>query len=245
VRTASMVADASGSLGRAEEPAHRTAPQEAPPAGPHAILVTAGVSPREARTAKPIASEGDNAANDDDSASLRVAAVAPTAKPASSPLRSAVKPSVPAPAPPPLDQRTPGQLDWVKGPDGGAAHPKAKITLRAVDTPRPPVERPNAQKETAVAAPATVQDDDASEVTGGWAIQVGASADLAKANALLIRAREENRLTLASAKPIAEKVRKGEDTFYRARFAGLDSASAESACRSLKRNGFSCFTARD
>jgi D-alanyl-D-alanine carboxypeptidase len=246
-RTASMVADASGSLGRAEEPAHRAAPQEAPPARPHAILVTAGVSPREARTAEPIVSEGDNAANDDDSASLRVAAVAPTAKPAPSPLRSAVKPSVPAPAPPPQDQRTPGQLGWAKGSDDGAAHPKAKITLRAVDTPRPPVERPNAQKETAVAAraPATVQDDDASDVTGGWAIQVGASADLAKANALLIRAREENRSTLASAKPITQKVRKGEDTFYRARFAGLDSASAESACRSLKRNGFSCFTARD
>ena len=32
---------------------------------------------------------------------------------------------------------------------------------------------------------------------------------------------------------------------YRARFAGLDSASAEAACRSLKRTGFSCFTAHD
>jgi D-alanyl-D-alanine carboxypeptidase len=40
-------------------------------------------------------------------------------------------------------------------------------------------------------------------------------------------------------------VRKGEDTFYRARFAGLDPVSAESACRALKRNGFSCFAAHD
>jgi D-alanyl-D-alanine carboxypeptidase len=40
-------------------------------------------------------------------------------------------------------------------------------------------------------------------------------------------------------------VRKGEDTFYRARFAGLDPATAESACRALKRNGFSCFAAHD
>ena len=56
---------------------------------------------------------------------------------------------------------------------------------------------------------------------------------------------ERNRSTLASAKPITEKVRKGDATLYRARFAGLDSASAEAACRSLKRTGFSCFPAHD
>ena len=65
-------------------------------------------------------------------------------------------------------------------------------------------------------------------------IQIGATDDPAKANALLIRARERNRSTLASAKPVTEKVRKGDDTVYRARFAMLDSTSAESACRSLK-----------
>ena len=62
---------------------------------------------------------------------------------------------------------------------------------------------------------------------GGWMIQIGATDDLAKANALLIRARAQNRSTLASAKPVTEKVRKGDDTIYRARFAVLDSASAE------------------
>ena len=76
-------------------------------------------------------------------------------------------------------------------------------------------------------------------------IQIGATDNEAKANALLNKAREHNRQALAAAKPVAEKVRRGEDTFYRARFAGLDSASAESACRSLKRSGFSCFAARD
>ena len=76
-------------------------------------------------------------------------------------------------------------------------------------------------------------------------IQIGATDDPAKANALLIRARAQNRTTLASAKPVTEMVRKGQDTIYRARFAGLDFASAESACRSLKRNGFSCFAAHD
>ena len=78
-------------------------------------------------------------------------------------------------------------------------------------------------------------------------IQIGATDDAAKASALLARARgatDQRRVSLA-AKPITQKVQKGEDTFYRARFAGLDPASAESACRSLKRNGFSCFAAPD
>ena len=77
-------------------------------------------------------------------------------------------------------------------------------------------------------------------------IQIGATDDAAKANALLDPgAASGTARSSASAKPVTEKVRKGEDTFYRARFAGLDSASAESACRSLKRNGFSCFAAHD
>ncbi len=77
-------------------------------------------------------------------------------------------------------------------------------------------------------------------------IQIGATDDAAKASALLDKARLRGRALLASAKPVTEKVRKGEDTFYRARFAGLDSAAtAETACRSLKRDGFSCFAARD
>ena len=53
-------------------------------------------------------------------------------------------------------------------------------------------------------------------------IQIGAPDNLAKANALLIRARERNPSTLASAKPLTEKVRKGDATLYRARFAGLE-----------------------
>ena len=89
-------------------------------------------------------------------------------------------------------------------------------------------------------------DGDTDDASGrGWMIQIGAPENLAKANALLSRARERNRSTLASAKPVTEKVRKGDATLYRARFAVLDSASAEAACRSLKRTGFSCFPAHD
>ncbi len=101
--------------------------------------------------------------------------------------------------------------------------------------------------ETTAAARAPAESDDGEDAGNkkGWVIQIGATDDVAKANALLDKARQRSRSILASAKPVTEKVRKGEDTFYRARFAGLDSASAETACRSLKRDGFSCFAARD
>ena len=59
-------------------------------------------------------------------------------------------------------------------------------------------------------------------------IQIGATDDPDKANDLLTRARERNRSTLAVAKPFTEKVQKGDDTLYRARFAVLDAALARS-----------------
>ena len=109
----------------------------------------------------------------------------------------------------------------------------------------PPLGRPQMLADTK-RGPAPAQDGEDSAAAGaGWMIQIGAPENLAKANALLSRARERNPSTLASARPLTEKVRKGNATLYRARFAGLDSDSAQAACRSLKRIGFSCFTAHD
>ena len=108
----------------------------------------------------------------------------------------------------------------------------------------PPLGRPQIRRQQ-TAAGARSRRDSSAAAGAGWMIQIGAPENLAKANALLSRARERNRSTLASAKPLTEKVRKGDATLYRARFAVLDSASAEAACRSLKRTGFSCFTAHD
>ena len=110
----------------------------------------------------------------------------------------------------------------------------------------PPLGRPRTRLRTSPVqrAPPKKTSDNDSE-TRGWMIQIGAPENPAKANALLDpRARTEPfdaRLRQA----LTEKVRKGDATLYRARFAGLDSASAEAACRSLKRTGFSCFPAHD
>ena len=39
----------------------------------------------------------------------------------------------------------------------------------------------------------------------------------------------------------SQPVSKGGATLYRARFSGFDEGNAQSVCKSLKRDGFSCF----
>ena len=128
------------------------------------------------------------------------------------------------------------------------ARPSKKIQARlaAASALVMPPDRPQTEGEERRSEPPSGQDEATDDApAGGWMIQIGAPDSLAKANALLTRARERNRSTLAAAKPVTERVRKGDATLYRARFAVLDSASADAACRSLRRNGFSCFPAHD
>ena len=77
----------------------------------------------------------------------------------------------------------------------------------------------------------------------GWSIQIGATDNVEKANALLARAR--GAVHLAAAKSYTEKVQKGSATLYRARFAGLETDQAQTACKQLKRSGFACFATKD
>ena len=87
-------------------------------------------------------------------------------------------------------------------------------------------------------------DEPTATIRSGWIIQIGATDDIAKAKELLSRAKDRSR-AVARAHAFTEKVQKGKDTLYRARFAGLQEASAESACRELKRSGFACFTMKN
>jgi D-alanyl-D-alanine carboxypeptidase len=222
-RTATMVADASP----AEATQARPEPQVEPPVRPRPAPVEASVQRVSAAPSAEVG-EGDNAAGDDEG-------------PAPQPM---LKASAPAPASG-AAQPTAADLGFVKGPD--AAKPYTKIQARLTpDAPRRPPGNPQSIDDNRdQARPSTPGEgtDDAS--ARGWMIQIGAPDNLVEANALLTRARERNPSTLASAKPVTEKVRKGDATLYRARFAVLDSASAEAACRSLKRTGFSCFPAHD
>ena len=112
------------------------------------------------------------------------------------------------------------------------------------DAPRPPADIKSAKavpvtaiaKEAAAAKPVIA--------ANGWVIQLGATDNESKAKEMLARAKEKSRSTLAKASPFTEKVQKGGATLYRARFAGFDSDAAQAACKSLKRDGFSCFASR-
>jgi D-alanyl-D-alanine carboxypeptidase len=139
---------------------------------------------------------------------------------------------------------TAADLAMPKSPAKTSAKIRARLAAASALV-MPPLGRPQSPAEADRPGRASQQDADNDDSAARVMIQIGAPDNLAKANALLTRARERNRSTLAAAKPLTQKVRKGDATLYRARFAGLDSASAEAACRSLKRTGFSCFTAHD
>ena len=87
--------------------------------------------------------------------------------------------------------------------------------------------------------------DPARPTRPGWMIQIGATEDADKANQLLSRARSQLQGFPTNARAFTEKVQKGKETLYRARFAGLEEDSAESACKALKRSGFACFTTKN
>ena len=101
----------------------------------------------------------------------------------------------------------------MKGPNGEPAPGEPQA---ARPTPPAKVEaRLIAPKETTIAAraPAQVEARDGAAANAGWMIQIGATDDPGKANALLIRARAQNRSTLASAKPVTEKIGKGTGAY--------------------------------
>jgi D-alanyl-D-alanine carboxypeptidase len=79
----------------------------------------------------------------------------------------------------------------------------------------------------------------------GWVIQIGAFPDEEQARRQLTSAKSLAKHLLASRDPITQPVVKGEQTLYRARFAGFDKESAEAACRYLKRKSLACLALKD
>jgi len=132
----------------------------------------------------------------------------------------------------------PSNMHWVQGPPGVAStSPAPKVVLASAqqDT-MPTASLPAAKVKTPEIAP---------PAHTGWMIQIGAADDQTKATELLNRAKSESKGILASASPFTEKVQKGDQTLYRARFAGLEADEAESACKRLKKSGFACFTTKN
>jgi D-alanyl-D-alanine carboxypeptidase len=80
---------------------------------------------------------------------------------------------------------------------------------------------------------------------GGWLIQVGAFDGEDEAKQHLSNAQLKAPTMLAAADPFTERVKKGDKAFYRARFAGLDKAMAEAACKQLKRSDIECIAVKN
>lgn len=135
-----------------------------------------------------------------------------------------------------------------------SATPGAKSTMR-VAMVEPPV-RPRLESGLSVLPKSSSKNDSVAKTEAapvaagrpagsGWVIQIGATDDAGKAAALLAKAKSQKAALLASAHPFTETVRKGNETLYRARFAGLEESKAEAACKALKSSGFNCFASRN
>lgn len=80
---------------------------------------------------------------------------------------------------------------------------------------------------------------------GGWLIQIGAYEGEDEAKQHLSAAQTKVHDLLGGADPFIERTLKGSTVYYRARFAGFDKATADAACKQLKRNDFDCITVKN
>ena len=80
---------------------------------------------------------------------------------------------------------------------------------------------------------------------GGWLIQVGAFDGEDEARQHLSAAQIKVPAMLAAADAFTERVQKGDKALYRARFAGFDKATAEAACKLLKRSDIECMALKN
>ncbi len=191
--------------------------------------------------------QGDASADDSEPAP----APARSARPALAPV-AALTP--PAPIPTPSDKPRPAFVPGVQkraepAPETKRRGARVPVKVAAIDgSTTSTIARNGARQETASATtPSTLRHAETAKserpAKAGWMIQIGAAEDANKANEMLARAR--NHLAGVSARPFTEKVQKGKETLWRARFAGLEEQSAQSACKTLKRSGFSCFATKN
>lgn len=104
-----------------------------------------------------------------------------------------------------------------------------------------PAAKPRGNTQLAAVAPVPLPaPEPQAKPRGGWMIQVGAFPDETAAKQRLTAAQTKAKTQLASADPFTEKVAKGQQSLYRARFGGLDKGQAETACKYLKLNEIPC-----
>jgi D-alanyl-D-alanine carboxypeptidase len=116
--------------------------------------------------------------------------------------------------------------------DFASANPTAKLSPQAMPSvaKAPEVEPRDVEPERNVKPRAH----------GSWLIQIGAFDGEDEAKRRLTAVRLKLSAAIAGTEPSIERGRRGSKAVYRARFTGFDKASAESACKQLKRGAFEC-----
>jgi D-alanyl-D-alanine carboxypeptidase len=150
--------------------------------------------------------------------------------------------AAPAPAP------APGAAPPAAEPTRPAPAAKSEPAKDAKEVP-PTVLASAAPSEPLPQAAAKVQPSTpparSAQVHSGWIIQIGAFDSESEARQRLDAAQNRAKNLLGHADPFTEAVTKGDKTFYRARFAGLERDQAEASCRQLRRNDIACMTVKN
>jgi D-alanyl-D-alanine carboxypeptidase len=140
-------------------------------------------------------------------------------------------------------------------PSNQPSHPNAQVATRwpsnlgvFASVGSMPNATPSAQATPAGSEPVREAEAEApasGHAHGRWLIQIGAFDGENEAKEHLTAARFKMGEALVGNLPITERFQKGHKTVYRARFAGFDKASAESACKQLKHSAFECIALRN
>jgi len=128
-------------------------------------------------------------------------------------------------------------------PIKAAAWPSAHAAAPAPE----PATKPQAvaKAEPAPAKTAKPEPPRKAQTHSGWIIQTGAFETASEAKQRLDAAQSKAKGALAGADAFTGPVTKGDKTFYRARFAGLEKSQAEATCKELKRNDITCMTLKN
>ena len=165
----------------------------------------------------------------------------PTAPP---PVAAAPAPVAPAPVAPAPVAPTPAPLPpAIAAAKAAPPQPETRAPAPALALQAEPA------KPAALAVVAAVAEPKAeparTPARSGWIVQVGAFGSEAEAKQHLDEAQSKAKSLLGRADPFTETVTKGDKTYYRARFAGLDHDKAEAACKQLKKSEIACITIKN
>jgi D-alanyl-D-alanine carboxypeptidase len=163
------------------------------------------------------------------------AAPAPPPVPAAAPAATVSAPPAPAPATQ-YQTASAGSVPATQFQTASAGSVPATGLVPA--RPGPPAPTEAVQTASLAAVPKTA-------ARSGWVIQIGAFPDENEARERLQRAQNIAKDILGRADAFTERVTKGQETLYRARFGVVDESRAEAACRHFKRNKIDCFTVKN